>query len=74
MHEMKIKLLSILGLLTFGLAFFSCHDETEIKENELEFRDTLTVMQHVLENGRLVAVTNFEVINYNTEKGNDIGL
>ena len=70
---MKIKLLSILGLLTLGLAFFSCHDEPEIKENELEFRDTLTVMQHVLENGRLVAVTNCEIINYNTENATPSG-
>ena len=70
---MKIKLLSILGLLTLGLAFFSCHDEPEIKENEHEVRDTLTVMQHVLENGRLLAVTNCEVINYNTEKATPSG-
>ena len=70
---MKIKLLSILGLLTLGLAFFSCHDEPEIEENEPEVRDTLTVMQHVLENGRLVAVTNCEIINYNTEKATPSG-
>ena len=70
---MKIKLLSILGLLTLGLAFFSCHDEPEIEENEPEVRDTLTVMQHVLENGRLVAVTNCEIINYNTENATPSG-
>ena len=71
---MKIKLLSILGLLTLGLAFFSCHDEPEIKEPEQPVvRDTLTVMQHVLEKGRLVAVTNCEVINYNTENATPSG-
>ncbi len=31
-------------------------------------RDTLTVLQHIQERGRLVAVTNCEIINYNTEK------
>ena len=70
---MKIKLLSILGLLTLGLAFFSCHDEPEINEKEPVVHDTLTVMQHVLENGRLVAVTNCEIINYNTENATPSG-
>ena len=72
-HEMKIKILSILGLLTLGLAFSSCHDEPEIEEIEPEVRDTLTVLQHVLEKGRLVAVTNCEIINYNTEKATPSG-
>ena len=31
-------------------------------------RDTLTVLQHIQERGRLIAVTNCEILNYNTEK------
>ena len=64
---MKIKLLSIFGLLTLGLALYSCHDEPIIEEKEPEPHDTISVMQHVLEKGKLVAVTNCEIINYNTE-------
>ncbi len=70
---MKIKLLSIFGLLTLGLAFYSCHDEPEIETIETEPRDTISVIQHVQERGRLVAVTNCEIINYNTENATPSG-
>ena len=35
-------------------------------ETETE-KDTLTVLQHIQERGKLIAVTNCEIINYNTE-------
>ena len=76
MHKMKIKLLSILGLLTLGLALFSCQEDPKTinpTETESQPRDTLTVMQHILERGKLVAVTNCEIINYNTENATPSG-
>lgn len=71
---MKIKIPYILGLLIFALAFSSCQQEPQIEEIEkveivekVKPVDTLTVWQHVQEKGTLVAVTNCEIINYNTE-------
>ena len=68
MKEMKIKTPVILGLLFFFWALTSCQNQPEVVENEDVFVDTLTVMQHLQERGKLVAVTNCEIINYNTEK------
>lgn len=77
---MKIKIRYFLGLLMFALAFSSCQDEPqniEIEETgkaeKVETVDTLTVMQIVKEKGKLVAVTNCEIINYNTENANPSG-
>ena len=70
---MKINLLSVFGLLTLALSFNSCIDEPKIEGKESEPRDTLTMMQHVQERGRLVAVTNCEFINYNTENATPSG-
>ena len=65
---MKIKIRSVLGFLMLGLAFSSCHEVPQNKENkEVVPIDTIPVLQHVLDRGRLVAVTNCEIINYNTE-------
>ena len=46
----------------------SCNDNTQPEEEPVVEQDTLTVLQHIQERGRLVAVTNCEIINYNTEK------
>lgn len=46
----------------------SCNDNPQPEEEPVVEQDTLTVLQHIQERGRLVAVTNCEIINYNTEK------
>ena len=73
---MKIKTIYILGLLALGIAFSSCQEKPQIVETEEEEAkpiDTLTVMQHIQERGKLVAVTNCEIINYNTENATPSG-
>ena len=73
---MKIKTIYILVLLALGIAFSSCQENpqiVEIEEEEVKPIDTLTVLQHVQENGKLVAVTNCEIINYNTENATPSG-
>lgn len=72
-YEMKIKTLSILGLFMLGLAFPACHNGSKHKKNGLDPCDTLTVLQCVQKKGRLIAVTNCEVINYNTENATPSG-
>ena len=69
---MKIKSIVILSMLAvFGL-LSSCQNieepevTEEIKEIEL-VEDTLSILQHLQEKGKLVAVTNCEILNYNTE-------
>ena len=68
MNEMKIKTTVILGLLFFCWALASCHNESQTPGNIDAVTDTLTMLQHVQERGVLRAVTNCEIINYNTEK------
>ena len=46
----------------------SCNNNPQPEEEPIVEQDTLTVLQHIQERGRLVAVTNCEIINYNTEK------
>ena len=46
----------------------SCNNNSQPEEEPIVEQDTLTVLQHIQERGRLVAVTNCEIINYNTEK------
>ena len=65
---MRIKTAVILGLLFFCWALTSCHDESQAPVVDAEVADTLTMLQHIQERGVLRAVTNCEVINYNTEK------
>ena len=63
----------VLTLMLFSWVLISCQPQarpqtqeptTEVAETE---QDTLTVMQHLQERGKLIAVTNCEIINYNTE-------
>ena len=64
-YVMKIKTFFILGVLLLTWALTACQDKTKTGEgNEIEM-DTLTVFEHVLERGKLVAVTNCGEINYN---------
>ena len=69
MNEMKIKTPIILGLLFFCLALTSCQNEpqTPLEEEIVVVTDTITMLQQVQKNGVLRAVTNCEIINYNTE-------
>ena len=53
---MKIKLLSIFGLLTLGLAFYSCHDEPEIETIETEPRDTISELELAGEGYKVLAL------------------
>ena len=66
MYKMKIKTLVVLGCLFFFWTLASCQDQP-VPEPEEVVEDTLTVLQHLQEKGKLVAVTNCEIINYNTE-------
>ena len=55
--------------LTILLVFFglvSCRDHNRPKDDEPAKADTLTVLQHLQEKGKLTAVTNCGIINYNT--------
>lgn len=65
---MKIKTPVILGLLFFCWTLTSCQNEPEPSSEIVEDVDTLTILQHIQNNGVLKAVTNCEIINYNTEK------
>ena len=65
---MKIKTPVILGLLFFCWTLTSCQNEPEPSSEIVEDVDTLTMFQHIQNNGVLKAVTNCEIINYNTEK------
>ena len=66
MNEMKKKTLVVLGFLFFFWTLTSCQNQP-VPEVEETVEDTLTVLQHLQERGKLVAVTNCEIINYNTE-------
>lgn len=67
-NEMKIKTPVILGLLFFCWTLTSCRNEANTSTDNDSVVDTLTMLQHVQERGILRAVTNCEIINYNTEK------
>ena len=64
---MRIKTLVILGIASLCCALSACKNEALSTKDDTA-ADTLTMLQHVQENGVLRAVTNCEVINYNTEK------
>ena len=53
------------------MAFSACQPKPQVVDSETEENvgpiDTLTMLEHVQEKGKLVAVTNCELINYNTE-------
>lgn len=70
---MKIIRRFFLMLALFVLILTSCqtHPQT-VEENKTE-EDTLTVMQYLREKGKIIAVTNCEIINYNTENPSPSG-
>ncbi len=64
---MKIETMVItLTMLLCGL-LSSCQQPQQPSEDIEMETDTLTVLQHLQEKGTLVAVTNCEIINYNTD-------
>lgn len=65
---MKKSFYFFLALLISVIGLPSCNDTPQPVDEPVEELDTLTVLQHIQERGRLVAVTNCEIINYNTEK------
>lgn len=68
------KLLRFFLVLLLPLGWLtSCNDNPQPEEEPIVEQDTLTVLQHIQERGRLVAVTNCEIINYNTEKATPSG-
>ncbi len=62
----KISLVFLGWLLSLWL-LSSCHEPSVTPDEPQPVKDSLTVLQHIQERGRLVAVTNCEIINYNTE-------
>jgi membrane-bound lytic murein transglycosylase F len=71
--EMKIKPSAIFVMPILLWALASCQNTTPIDDTVETPIDTLSVLQHVQEKGKLVAVTNCEVINYNTQTGKPSG-
>ena len=67
---MKKKTLVGLGISLLIWALASCQNQPDvpIEEPEKRVEDTLTALQHLQEKGKLVAVTNCELINYNTQE------
>ena len=64
---MKIQSLVIMMVTWLCGMLFSCQEQPQpAKDKEVE-TDTLTILQHVQERGKLIAVTNCEIINYNTD-------
>ena len=70
---MKTKTTLILTMAFFCWALVACHNVPGPPQDETTVDDTLTVMQRMLENGKLVAVTNCGIINYNTETSTPTG-
>ena len=70
---MKKKTLFLLGILLPFLGFFGCQNDVMVQEDEEMEKDTLSVMQHLQEKGKLIAVTNCEIINYNTSSSKPSG-
>lgn len=68
---MKTQLVFATMLLVWALV--SCQNSTQQTECSKAESDTLSVLQQVQKRGKLVAVTNCEIINYNTLSQNPSG-
>ena len=60
------KTLFFLSILFLFLGLTGCQNDVMVQEDEEMEIDTLSVMQHLQDKGKLIAVTNCEIINYNT--------
>ena len=73
---MKIKQLSNVFLTTLLFVFFSCQHGSDVVEMETENEaetDTLTVLDHLMDKGVLVAVTNCAPFNYKMQDSHPTG-
>ena len=66
---MKRKTFVGIGMFLLVLALASCQNQPDfpMEEPGKTVEDTLTVLQHLQERGKLVAVTNCELVNYNVQ-------
>ena len=70
---MTIKPLAIFAIPFLFWALASCQNTGVLNNEEKVPSDTLSILEHVHEKGKLVAVTNCEAINYNTKSGQPSG-
>ena len=70
---MKIRTPYWLAIILFLSSLISCENAPEPQEDDIHSYDTLTAMQRVQEKGKLTAVTNCGIINYNTSNNNPSG-
>ncbi len=73
---MKIKQLSNVFLTTLLFVFFSCQHGSDVVEMETENEaetDTLTVLDHLMDKGVFVAVTNCAPFNYKMQDSHPTG-
>ena len=64
---MMKKTTVILGMLYLVWVLVACRNQFDPPTENKMVDDTITVFQHLQERGKLVAVTNCKIINYNTE-------
>ena len=70
---MKIKPFAIFVMPLLFWVMVSCQNTVPITDDVETPVDTISALQHVLEKGKFVAVTNCEAINYNTRAGKPSG-
>ena len=67
------KTLFFLSILFLFLGLVGCQNDAMVQEDEAMEKDTLSVMQHLQDKGKLIAVTNCGIINYNTSSSKPSG-
>ena len=67
------KTLFFLSILFLFLGLTGCQNDAMVQEDEAMEKDTLSVMQHLQDKGKLIAVTNCGIINYNTSSSKPSG-
>ena len=67
------KTLFFLSILFLFLGLTGCQNDAMVQEDEVMEKDTLSVMQHLQDKGKLIAVTNCGIINYNTSSSKPSG-
>ena len=70
---MMKKTTVILGMLYLVWVLVACRNQFDPPTENKMVDDTITVFQHLQERGKLVAVTNCKIINYNTENDQPSG-
>ena len=67
------KTLFFLSILFLFLGLIGCQNDAMVQEDEAMEKDSLSVMQHLQDKGKLIAVTNCGIINYNTSSSKPSG-